>query len=106
MYCHDYSCHCIDGSGFYQSHSIIPCLYVGSVGLYCAAKAGREMYHQVVALEQSQKSVVVSEANTIEEMQASCTAFATAGCLKVLNYAPGPIDTQVSNILSSYLVTM
>ena len=43
-----------------------------SWGLYCSVKAGREMFHNTLALE-----------------------WAEDPRLKVLNYAPGPLDTNV-----------
>ena len=46
---------------------------------YCTAKAARDMFHRVVALENEKK------------------------CIKVLNYAPGPLDTEMSKIIRESL---
>lgn len=48
-----------------------------SFGVYCAGKAAREMYHNTIALENKDTS------------------------LKVLNYAPGPCDTNMQTLIRS-----
>ena len=57
-----------------------------SWGIYCAGKAARDMYHAVLAQELTK--------------QAAATVEGTAGGVSgrkmlVLNYAPGPLDTDM-----------
>lgn len=52
-----------------------------SWGIYCAGKAARDMYHAVLAQEQVKKQ--------------ENAATATAEKILVLNYAPGPLDTDM-----------
>lgn len=52
-----------------------------SWGIYCAGKAARDMYHSVLAQEQTKKQ--------------ESGATASAEKILVLNYAPGPLDTDM-----------
>ena len=55
-----------------------------SWGIYCAGKAARDMYHSVLAAEQSLKWENVES-----------TKDSGSGEIRVLNYAPGPLDTKM-----------
>ena len=50
-----------------------------TMGVYCAGKAARDMFHAVLGLEHPSSSFSTSSPAT----------------LKVLNYAPGPLDTDM-----------
>ena len=63
------------------------------MAIYCAGKAGRDMYHSVLAKENSpnlEKNQKKKDGHRKE----------TAQTLKVLNYAPGPCDTQMTDDLA------
>jgi len=53
-----------------------------TMGVYCASKASRDMFHSVMGKEEDP---VAADGNKIG--------------VKILNYAPGPIDTQMVNDL-------
>lgn len=53
-----------------------------SWGVYCAGKAARDMYHSTLAAEQRLKWQDVESSKGSRE-------------IKVLNYAPGPLDTNM-----------
>lgn len=50
-------------------------------GIYCAGKAARDMFHAVLAQEQAKKQENATT-STVEK-------------ILVLNYAPGPLDTDM-----------
>ena len=56
------------------------------MGVYCAGKAARDMFHKVLAKEYSEDD---SKQTTEEKQQ-----------FKVLNYAPGPCDTEMTDELA------
>lgn len=84
-----------------------------SWGIYCAGKAAREMYHVTLAQEQNKinqgslegekKEIngnASSPASTTNEVSSSInsntsTLSATSAVMSVLNYAPGPMDTDM-----------
>ena len=57
--------------------AVLPCV---TMSLYCAGKAARDMYHAVLAEEQKKKPASSSQPYTP---------------ISVLNYAPGPMDTNM-----------
>lgn len=59
-----------------------------SWGTYCAGKAARNMYHRVLAAENKQVSITSSSST-------SSSVGNDSNRLKVLNYAPGPLDTDM-----------
>lgn len=63
-----------------------------TMSIYCAAKAGREMFHRVLALEHSID-------NTTESQQFGSN-HKQKQIFKTLNYAPGPCDTEMTDILA------
>lgn len=58
--------------------SIAAILAVPGWATYCATRAARDMYHSVLAEEQKKKAV---------------------GEIRVLNYAPGPMDTDMQKTI-------
>ena len=58
-----------------------------TMGVYCSGKAARDMFHKVLAKEYSEDD---SDKSTAEEKQQ----------FKVLNWAPGPCDTEMTDVLS------
>lgn len=64
-----------------------------TMSIYCAGKAGRDMFHSVLAKEHSPSSKQ-NEKEADDEEQPKQT-------FKVLNYAPGPCDTQMSEDLAN-----
>lgn len=59
-------------------------------GMYCACKAARDMYHTVLADEQRSQSDAENTGNST-----SGAAGVTKKEIIVLNYAPGPMDTNM-----------
>ena len=62
--------------------------------LYCAGKAAREIYHNVLAQEQSIKFHAATAA-AAGSASADAAALGSVKEVTVLNYAPGPQDTQM-----------
>lgn len=58
-----------------------------TMGVYCVGKAARDMFHKVLAKEYYSEDD--SEKSTEEKRQ-----------FKVLNYAPGPCDTEMTDVLA------
>ena len=67
-----------------------------TVSIYCAGKAGRDMFHNVLAKENSSKS----DANNDSESDGGALSNNEKQRYKVLNYAPGPCDTEMTDVLS------
>lgn len=63
-----------------------------TMSIYCAGKAGREMFHRVLAKEHSIDSPT--------EKQQSGSNHKQKQSFKTLNYAPGPCDTEMTDILA------
>jgi sepiapterin reductase len=61
-----------------------------SKGIYCAGKAAREMYHAVLAQELANQAAVTVEGSA---------GGISARKMLVLNYAPGPLDTDMQKEL-------
>jgi len=63
-----------------------------TMATYCSGKAARDMFHAVMAKEVSEKS------------NSSCSNKNSSGgspnCVKILNYAPGAVDTEMTVELS------
>ena len=67
-----------------------------TTSIYCAGKAGRDMFHNVLAKENSSKS----DANNDSESDGGALSNNEKQRYKVLNYAPGPCDTEMTDVLS------
>ncbi|EJK58975.1 hypothetical protein THAOC_20865 [Thalassiosira oceanica] len=65
-----------------------------TMSVYCAGKAARDMFHQVVAKEMAKDSGEEDDDASRTNQHQSCTAF------KTLNYAPGPCDTEMTDTLA------
>ncbi len=63
-----------------------------TMSVYCATKAGREMFHRVLALEHSIDNASESQHYGSNDKQKQI--------FKTLNYAPGPCDTEMTDILA------
>ena len=63
-----------------------------TMSVYCAGKAGREMFHRVLANEHSFVSASANQQYGSNQRQKLI--------FKTLNYAPGPCDTEMTDILS------
>jgi len=68
-----------------------------TMSVYCAGKAGRNMFHSVLAKEHSTEASERSEDTTGEDDGRS---NAQRQRLKTLNYAPGPCDTEMTDVLA------
>mmetsp|Transcript_8189 Transcript_8189/g.20130 ORF Transcript_8189/g.20130 Transcript_8189/m.20130 type:complete len:338 (+) Transcript_8189:20-1033(+) len=68
-----------------------------TMSIYCAGKAGRDMFHSVLAKEHSTRSTQNDKESTTENDE-SCRK--QIEMLKVLNYAPGACDTRMTDELS------
>ena len=64
-----------------------------TMSLYCAGKAARDMFHAVLAKEQKAKAD--DEEETDQSHQSSNSVQ-----FKVLNYAPGACDTEMTDTLA------
>ena len=63
-----------------------------TMSVYCAGKAGREMFHRVLANEHSIDSATANQQHGSNQKQKQI--------FKTLNYAPGPCDTEMTDILA------
>ncbi len=64
-----------------------------TMSLYCAGKAARDMFHAVLAKEQKTKADEEEETNQSHQTSNSVQ-------FKVLNYAPGACDTEMTDTLA------
>ena len=69
-----------------------------TMSVYCAGKAGRDMYHSVLAKEHSTKSADNDNESAKESGCESTPAHKEK--FKVLNYAPGACDTRMTDDLA------
>ncbi|KAL7525432.1 hypothetical protein ACHAWF_001356 [Thalassiosira exigua] len=67
-----------------------------TMSIYCAGKAGRDMFHCVLAKEQRS----VDDGDSGKGGDAGSKPTATTQHFKVLNYAPGPCDTRMTDALT------
>ncbi|KAJ3183030.1 hypothetical protein HDU87_007452 [Geranomyces variabilis] len=56
-------------------------------GVYCAVKAARDMFHRTFAVEQGEDEK--------QQQQHNASSSSSSSALRVLNYAPGPLDTDM-----------
>ncbi len=63
-----------------------------TMSVYCAGKAGREMFHRVLANEHSLNCVAANQQYGSNKRQQQI--------FKTLNYAPGPCGTEMTDILA------
>ena len=68
-----------------------------TMSIYCAGKAGRDMFHNVLAKEDSSKS----DENNNDGSESDGGSIIEKQRYKVLNYAPGPCDTEMTDVLSN-----
>ena len=69
-----------------------------TMSIYCAGKAGRDMFHSVLAKEHSSNSKQNDEEADDKEDESS--RLEQKQSFKVLNYAPGLCDTQMTDDLA------
>ena len=62
-----------------------------TMAMYCAGKAYRDMYHQTMAMEEGTKTKPTSEDNIVGSQHHH---------VKILNYAPGAVATDMTETLS------
>ena len=65
-----------------------------TMAVYCAGKAARDMFHQVLAKEHSVESDEQKQNATSDVSELITSSF------KVLNYAPGACDTLMTDVLA------
>lgn len=72
-----------------------------TMSTYCAGKAGRDMFHAVLAKEHSPSPAKNNaEENNQEDSNEDSNSIPLKQMFKVLNYAPGPCDTKMTEDLA------
>jgi NAD(P)-dependent dehydrogenase (short-subunit alcohol dehydrogenase family) len=69
-----------------------------SLGIYSAGKASRDKYHTLMALELTKTAATAAAATTpgsIADNSSSTSLVSVVPRIKVLNYAPGPLETDM-----------
>jgi len=66
-----------------------------TMGAYCAGKAARDMFHAVMAKELSEEDTNTTTSNNNKD-----SSGGNPNSVKILNYAPGVVDTKMTAALS------